>query len=271
VVDEVTRHVAGGAREITLLGQIVNAYRHGEDDFADLLRAVDRVDGLRRVRFTSPHPFEMTDRTIEAMAECGTVCEFLHLPVQSGSDRILKRMGRLHDRGFYLDLVERCRRAIPDLALSTDLIAGFPGETEADFEQTLSLMAEIRFDSAFMFAYSPRDGTGAPRLPDPVPEEARLERLERMIRVQNRITEDSLRKQVGARASVLFEGPSRKDPTLSIGRTRHNVRLVADADRVETGRETEVEVVSLRGRTLVGRPVTGARELSRSRGGSRAA
>ncbi|MDH3458675.1 MAG: tRNA (N6-isopentenyl adenosine(37)-C2)-methylthiotransferase MiaB, partial [Gemmatimonadota bacterium] len=180
VVREVESLVANGINEVTLLGQTVNSYHDGVHDFADLLRAVGAVAGIQRIRFTSPYPNDFTDRTIRAMAEVEAVCEHVHLPVQSGSSRLLKRMGRRYDRATYLACVDRLRTAIPDLAITTDIIVGFPGETDADFRETVSLIGDVGFDDAFTFRYSARDGTGAVQLPDPVPADVAGERLERL-------------------------------------------------------------------------------------------
>src|SRR3954449_12158180 len=183
VVAEVERLAAEGMREVTLLGQNVNSY--GRDlapglrtEFGELLRACDAVDGIERIRFTSPHPKDFREPVIAAIAECDAVCEHVHLPLQSGSSRILKAMRRTYTRERYLDLVERMRAAIPDVAFGTDIIVGFPGETEADFEQTLEVVEQVGFDSAFTFVYSPRHGTEAAAVPDQVPHETKIERME---------------------------------------------------------------------------------------------
>ena len=174
IVAEVRELAAQGYKEVMLLGQNVNAYGNDLDqdvDFADLLYLVNEVDGIERIRFTSPHPKHFNDKVIRAMAECEKVCPHVHMPAQSGSDRVLRRMGRRYTRAQYLDLVRRMREAIPDLAITSDFIVGFPGETEEDFQETISLVKEVEFDSSFMFIYSPRIGTPATRLKDQVPEE----------------------------------------------------------------------------------------------------
>jgi tRNA-2-methylthio-N6-dimethylallyladenosine synthase len=230
VLAEVTHLAAGGVREVTLLGQNVNSW--GRDllpgirtDFGELLRAVDAVTGVDRIRFTSPHPKDFRDPVVRAMAECAAVCEHTHLPVQSGSTRILKAMRRTYSRARYLSLVERLRAAIPDLALTTDIIVGFPGETESDFEQTLALAEEVRFDGAFTFVYSPRHGTEAATMPHQVPEPVKVERIEHLIGVVQRIAAERNRERVGGVEEVLVEGPSRTDPTLLRGRTRRNTTV----------------------------------------------
>src|SRR5204862_1904661 len=188
ILAEVEGLAREGVREVTLLGQNVNSYgRDVGSDFAELLRACDAVEGIERLRFTSPHPKDFRAPVIAAMAECRAVCEHAHLPLQSGSTRILKAMRRTYSRERYLRLVREMRAAIPDLALSTDLIVGFPGETETDFEETLEVVEEVGFDSAFTFVFSPRRGTEAATLPDQVPDEVRTERIERLIDVVQRI------------------------------------------------------------------------------------
>src|SRR5881409_2995735 len=183
VVHEVARLAESGTTEVTLLGQTVNSYHDGEYDFADLLRAVGAVDGIRRLRFTSPYPTDFTPRVLAAMAETPAVCEHVHLPVQSGSARTLKRMLRRYDRERYLEVVAALRAAVPGVALSTDIIVGFPGETEADFAETLSLVDEVGFDDAYTFKYSVREGTPAVKLKEHVAEEVKAERIGRLIQL----------------------------------------------------------------------------------------
>ena len=231
IVAEVTQLAAAGVREITLLGQNVNSW--GRDlapdirtEFGELLRACDAVDGIERIRFTSPHPKDFREPVVAAMAECDAVCEHIHLPLQSGSTRILKAMRRTYSRERYLKLAERLREAIPDLALGTDIIVGFPGETEADFEETLAVVEEVRYDSAFTFIYSPRRGTDAATMADQVPEAVKHERLERLVEVVQRIAAERNAERVGRVEQVLVEGQSRTDETLLRGRTRRNTTVV---------------------------------------------
>jgi tRNA-2-methylthio-N6-dimethylallyladenosine synthase len=231
VLAEVTRLAAEGVREITLLGQNVNSW--GRDllpdvrtDFGELLRACDAVDRIDRIRFTSPHPKDFREPVIAAMAECGAVCEHVHLPLQSGSSRILKAMRRTYDRDRYLRLVDQLRSAIPDLALGTDIIVGFPGETEEDFTATLATVEQVRYDSAFTFVYSPRTGTDAAAMDDQVPEQVKVERMERLVEVVQRIAAERNAERVGRVEEVLVEGPSRTDPSLLRGRTRRNTTVV---------------------------------------------
>jgi tRNA-2-methylthio-N6-dimethylallyladenosine synthase len=230
IVAEVTRLAADGVREVTLLGQNVNSW--GRDllpdvrtEFGELLRACDAVDGIERIRFTSPHPKDFRDPVIAAMADCGAVCEHVHLPLQSGSTRILKAMRRTYDRDRYLALVARLRAAIPGLALGTDVIVGFPGETEHDFAQTLEVVEEVGYDSAFTFIYSPRQGTEAAAMGDQVPEAVKHERLERLVDVVQRIAAERNAARIGTVEEVLVEGASRTDASLLRGRTRGNVTV----------------------------------------------
>ena len=200
-------------------------------EFGGLLRAINGVDGIERIRFTSPHPKDFREPVISAMADCHAVCEHAHLPVQSGSSRILKAMRRTYSRERYLALVERLRDAIPELALTTDLIVGFPGESEKDFEETVSLVEEVQFDGAFTFVFSPRHGTEAATLPDQVAEDLKEDRIERLIEVVQRVAAKRNAERVGGVEEVLVEGPSRTDPLLLRGRTRRNttVNFAGDA------------------------------------------
>jgi tRNA-2-methylthio-N6-dimethylallyladenosine synthase len=230
IVAEVTRLAADGVKEITLLGQNVNSWGRDlrpdlDTEFGELLRACDAVDGIERIRFTSPHPKDFRDPVIAAIAECDAVCEQIHLPLQSGSSRILKAMRRTYDRDRYLKLVAKLRDALPGLALGTDVIVGFPGETEEDFRQTLEVVEEVRYDSAFTFIYSPRQGTEAATLPDQVPDDLKHERLERLVEVVQRIAAERNAARIGTVEEVLVEGPSRTDPSLLRGRTRSNTTV----------------------------------------------
>ena len=230
ILAEVGQLAREGVREITLLGQNVNSY--GRDllptlrtDFGELLRACDAVDGIERIRFTSPHPKDFRRPVIEAMAECPAVCEHAHLPLQSGSTRILKAMRRTYSRERYLRLADELRAAIPDLALTTDLIVGFPGETEEDFEQTVTAVDEVGYDSAFTFVFSPRQGTQAATMPDQVPEEIKRERIEHLVEVVQQVAERRNRERIGGVEEVLVEGPSRTDDQVLRGRTRRNTTV----------------------------------------------
>jgi tRNA-2-methylthio-N6-dimethylallyladenosine synthase len=256
IVAEVTRLARDGVREITLLGQNVNSW--GRDllpdirtEFGELLRACDAVAGIERIRFTSPHPKDFRAPVIGAMAECAAVCEHAHLPVQSGSSRILKAMRRTYSRDRYLRLVDDLRAGIPDLALTTDIIVGFPGETEDDFRETIEIVQEVRFDGAFTFVYSPRSGTEAAALPDQVPDEVKHERIERLVDVVQRVARGRNMERVGRVEEVLVEGPSRTDPTLLRGRTRRNT-TVNFSGSAQAGELVDVRVDGATSTTLRG-------------------
>jgi tRNA-2-methylthio-N6-dimethylallyladenosine synthase len=230
IIAEVTRLAGEGVREITLLGQNVNSW--GRDllpsvktGFGELLRACDAVDGIERIRFTSPHPKDFRPEVIAAMAECHAVCEHAHLPLQSGSTRILKAMRRTYSRERYLRLVDELRASIPNLALTTDVIVGFPGETERDFAETLEVVEAVRYDGAFTFVYSLRHGTKAATMPDQIPDEVKRERIERLVEVVQRIAQERNQERIGQVEEVLVEGPSRTDPSVLRGRTRRNVTV----------------------------------------------
>jgi tRNA-2-methylthio-N6-dimethylallyladenosine synthase len=259
IVAEVTQLAAEGVREVTLLGQNVNSW--GRDlapairtEFGELLRACDAVEGIERIRFTSPHPKDFREPVIAAMADCAAVCEHVHLPVQSGSTRLLKAMRRTYSRERYLDLVERLRSAVPDLALGTDVIVGFPGETEDDFQATLEVVEDVRYDSAFTFIYSPRRGTEAADMPDQVPDEVKHERLERLVDVVQRIAAERNAERVGRVEEVLVEGPSRTDPALLRGRTRRNT-TVNFAGASSPGELVDVRIEGATSTTLRGTSV----------------
>jgi len=253
VVRETGEVAAHGITEVTLLGQTVNSYNDGEHDFADLLRAVGAVPGIRRVRFTSPHPNDFSDRVIAAMAETPTVCEHVHLPMQSGSSRTLRRMLRRYTREGYMQCVARLRAAIPDLALTTDIIVGFPGETDDDFEETLSAVHEASFDDAFTFIFSPRDGTPATRLPEElmVPEKEAGERLERLIEVVREGARSRNMALLGSRHEVLFEKVSRRG-TLLQGRTRRHHTVLVPGSEALIGSYRTVELTGTTGSTFTG-------------------
>jgi tRNA-2-methylthio-N6-dimethylallyladenosine synthase len=257
VLREITDLVAQGTTEITLLGQTVNSYHDGEHDFADLLRAAGGVEGLRRLRFTSPYPTDFTPRVVEAMAATPAVCEHVHLPVQSGSNAVLKRMLRRYTRERYLEVVRDLRRAIPGITLSTDIIVGFPGETEADFEQTLSLVTEGDFDDAYTFKYSVREGTPAVRLRDHIPDavaSARLARLVEAVRVNAR------RKNIarlGTMHEALVERPAKRGD-LMLARTRTNHLVLLDLLPSAVGEYHRVRLTGTTGSTFTGSVLTPA-------------
>jgi tRNA-2-methylthio-N6-dimethylallyladenosine synthase len=260
LVAEVERLAADGVREVTLLGQNVNSYgrdlpREEKTTFAELLAMVDAVEGIDRIRYTSPHPKDMREDVVRAHAELPALCEHIHLPLQSGSSRILKAMRRTYDRGRYLDRVALIREHVPDVALTTDIIVGFPGETEDDFEATLEVVEEVGYDSAFTFVFSPRRGTEAAELDGQLPHAVKRARMERLVEaVQRRATEQAERF-VGRTMEVLVEGASRTDESRLRGRTRHNKTVHFPADPAAPpapGELVEVEVTGATSTTLAG-------------------
>src|ERR1700761_6991734 len=256
LVEEVRRLAVDGVREVTLLGQNVNSYGRdlrGEDraTFAELLTRIDAIDGIERIRYTSPHPKDMRADVIKAHAELPSLCEHIHLPLQSGSSAVLKRMRRTYTRERYLDRVAMIREHVPDCALTTDIIVGFPGETEADFEQTLELVDEVAYDGAFTFIYSPRRGTEAAELPDQVPHEVKVERLERLVEVIQRRAAERAQRFIGRTLDVLIEGPSRTDPSRLRGRSRHN-KVVNFDGLGDPGDYVYVEISGATSQTLTG-------------------
>jgi tRNA-2-methylthio-N6-dimethylallyladenosine synthase len=251
IVKEVEALVARGYAEVMLLGQTVNAYRDGDVDFAGLLARVDRVPGLRRLRFTTSHPSHVDRRLIEALRDLPRLCPYVHLPFQSGSDRVLASMRRGYTRAGYLETVAALREAVPDLALSTDVIVGYPGETEAEFEQTLAVLEGVAFDGLFAFTYSPRPGTVAMRLEDDVPEDEKRRRLRVVNEHQQRWQHRRQQARIGSRETVLVDavpGSGRLS-----GRTRHFRLVHFDGDAQWLGREATVEVTGAGANALVGR------------------
>jgi tRNA-2-methylthio-N6-dimethylallyladenosine synthase len=251
VVAEVAGLTALGTTEVTLLGQTVNSYHDGTHDFADLLRAVGAVRGVRRVRFTSPYPTEFTPRVLEAMATTATVCEHVHLPVQSGSNAVLKRMLRRYTREQYLAVVKALRAAVPGITLSTDIIVGFPGETEAQFEDTLSLVEEADLDDAYTFKYSPREGTPAVRLKDHVPDEVASMRLSRLIEAVRLNARRKNAERVGEVHEVLVERPAKRGG-LMLARTRGNHLVLLDLPTDAVGSYHRVRLTGTTGSTFTG-------------------
>jgi tRNA-2-methylthio-N6-dimethylallyladenosine synthase len=262
IVREVERLAADGVVEVTLLGQNVDTY--GRDlaidgrrrpIFGDLLRRVGEVDGIRRVRFTSPHPNDFREDVARAMAETEAVCEHLHFPLQSGSDRILSAMHRGYHRKKYMDRLAVAREIIPGLAVSTDIIVGFPGETDDDFELTLEVVEEARFDQAFMFIFSARPGTAAADMADQfVADDVIQARFNRLVELQNRISSERNQEIVGTQIEVLSEGPSRKDPLVATARSRTG-KVVHVAGVYPAGTFFDVSVVSAAMHHLVGTPI----------------
>ena len=261
VVREVEGLARGGVTEVTLLGQTVNSYHDGTHDFADLLRRVASVDGIRRLRFTSPHPNDFSSRVVDAMAEVREVCEHVHLPVQSGASRVLKRMLRRYSRESYLACVDRLRTAIPDLAVTTDIIVGFPGETEEDFLETESLVREVRFDDAFTFKYSVRDGTPAVKIKSHVPDDVAGERLERIIDTVRRIARSKNAGLVGTTHEVLVAKRARRGALLQ-SRTRTNKVVLIEGTLDLVGSYQHIRLTGTTGSTFTGVPAAVRRELA---------
>ena len=251
VVREVEALAAGGTTEVTLLGQTVNSYDDGQHDFADLLRAVGAVGGIRRLRFTSPYPTEFTERVIGAMASTPAVCEHVHLPVQSGSDAVLRRMLRRYTRARYLEVMAALRSAVPGITFSTDIIVGFPGETEAQFEETLTLVTDADFDDAYTFKYSVREGTPAVRLRDHVPDDVASARLERLIEAVRANTRRKNVARVGELHEVLVERPARRGD-LMLGRTRTNQLVLLDLPPSAAGDYHTCRLTGTTGSTFTG-------------------
>lgn len=258
ILNELADLRAKGYREATLLGQNVNSYRYEAPDgstvsFADLLKAVADAAPDMRIRFTTSHPKDMTDDIIEAIASRPNICRHIHLPVQSGSDSVLKAMNRKYTSGWYLDRVDAIRRAMPDCAITTDLFTGFHGETEEDFLQTLDLMRRVGFDAAFMFKYSERPGTLASRvMPDNVPEEVKIDRLNRMIALQNELSREAHRRYIGREVEVLVEGVAKRSKEQMVGRTEQNDAVVFARGTAKVGDFVKVRITDATSATLIG-------------------
>ncbi|HID0882454.1 TPA: tRNA (N6-isopentenyl adenosine(37)-C2)-methylthiotransferase MiaB [Clostridium botulinum] len=255
---EIKKLISEDYKEITLLGQNVNSY--GKDlepnvTFAELLKRVNNIEGLERVRFMTSHPKDLTDDVIEAIAKCDKLCEQIHLPVQSGSSEILKKMNRHYDREKYLDVVSRIKKLIPNVALSTDIIVGFPGETEKDFEKTLSLVKEVEYDSAFTFLYSIRKGTPAAKFEDQVPEDVKHKRFNRLVEVLNEISAKKNKAYEGKIEEVLVEGTSKNDENKLMGRTRTGklVNFIGDKDSI--GELVNVKIIKANSFSLTGEEI----------------
>jgi tRNA-2-methylthio-N6-dimethylallyladenosine synthase len=266
IVAEVEALAADGVVEVTLLGQNVNSY--GRDlpkeeriDFADLLALVDGVEGISRIRYTSPHPKDMREKVIAAHASLPSLCEHIHLPLQSGSSRILKAMRRTYDRDRYMARVAAIRAAVPDCAITTDIIVGFPGETEEDFQATLEVAEEVGYDSAFTFVFSPRRGTEAAKLPDQLPHSVKRARMERLIEVVQRRALERSQRFVGSAQEVLVEGPSRTDAGRLRGRTRHN-KTVNFTGLAQPGELVQVDITGATSTTLSGEESLVARAVA---------
>ena len=256
LIAELERMAADGVTEVTLLGQNVNSYgrelpSESRISFSELLRRVDAVPGIERIRYTSPHPKDMREDVIRAHAELPALCEHIHLPLQSGSSSVLKRMRRTYTRERYLDRVALIREHVPDCAITTDIIVGFPGETEDDFRQTLEVAEQVGYDGAFTFIYSPRRGTEAAEMVEQIPHEISVERLERLVEVIQRRAAERSQRFVGRTLDVLVEGPSRTDPSRLRGRSRHN-KVVNFDGMGEPGDFVDVEITGATSQTLTG-------------------
>jgi tRNA-2-methylthio-N6-dimethylallyladenosine synthase len=252
LLNQVRVLVDQGYKEVVYLGQTVNAYRDGEHDFADLLHQTARIDGIERIRFTSPHPSDMGERIIETMATCSKVAPYLHLPLQSASNRVLERMERGYTIEQYVALVERLRSAIPGLALSTDIIVGFPGEEEVDFQATYNFMAAIRYDSAFMFKYSAREGTKAYKWEETLSEEEKGRRLQAVIALQERVSGEVNQQTIGQTVEVLVEGPAKRQIDWLAGKNGQFKTVVFPGNGQQPGDLVEVQVTSTTAHTLIG-------------------
>jgi len=256
VVKEAERLVAEGFKQVTLLGQNVNSYRSNGTDFADLMAAVANVEGLERVRFTSPHPKDFPEKFLKVMAENDKICNHVHLPLQAGSDRVLDMMARTYTKKSFVALVEKIRKMVPDVALTTDVIVGFPTETDAEFEETVEVMESVQFDSAFTFKYSERQNTIAYRkFPDDVSEAQKTERIVRLVELQKSHSLKRNRQQVGKVVKVLIEGPSRKNAADWMGRTDGNKIVIFEnsGERDKEGQLINVEIKNATAHTLFGK------------------
>jgi tRNA-2-methylthio-N6-dimethylallyladenosine synthase len=256
ILRAVRRAVAQGYREIVFLGQAVNAWHDGDHDFADLLRAAREVEGVARIRYTSPHPSHVHDRLVEVVAEGGPVCPHLHLPFQSASDRVLEAMNRSYTIAHYREVVARLRAAVPELALSTDVIVGFPGETDDDFRRTEDYLREARFDSAFLFKYSARPDTRAYAWKETVPEEEKGRRLTRLIELQHAVSAAMNDRWIGREVEVLVEGPARRNPEQLYGRTAQYKAIVFPNDGTPSGTLRRLRVAGATLATLFGAPLS---------------
>ena len=256
ILEEVEELAKEGYKEITLLGQNVNSYLrseewkeknidyHGINSFATLLRAINRIDGIERIRFVSPHPKDFTDDVIDAIADCEKVCKLIHLPLQSGSTNVLKRMNRKYTKEQYLKLVEKMKAKIPNLTLSTDIIVGFAGETEEDFEDTLDVVRKVCFEQVYMFIYSRRVGTPGDKMPDQIPEEIKHKRFDRLKELVESQIEENNQKYVGTIQKVLVEGPSKNNPELLTGRTDSNKVVIFEGSPELQDKIIELKIVS---------------------------
>ena len=258
IVREITGLVADGVKEVTLLGQNVNSYRGAgesgsECDFADLIYMINDIEGLERIRFMTSHPKDLSDKLIQAFVDCDKLCNYIHLPVQAGSDRVLRRMNRKYTREKYLEVVERLRKAVPDIAISTDIIVGFPGETEEDFEETLSLVRSVKYDSAFTFLYSVRQGTPAAEYEDQIPEEVKHQRFDKLVDAVNADSAEKNAAYKGRIERVLVEGVSKKNENTLTGRTEGFKLVDFEGGRELIGQMVNVEITEGKTFSLTGK------------------
>lgn len=256
IENEIKQLVQKGYKEVTLLGQNVNSYGKGleeEINFAQLLRRIDKIEGLERIRFMSNHPKDLTEEVIEAVKECPKVCEQIHLPIQSGSDRLLKVMNRQYTLERYMELAEKIRKEIPDCSISTDIIVGFPGETEEDLQATIDAVKKVKYDTAFTFIYSRRNNTPADKMENQVPDEVKHERFNRLIDAVNEIVITSNKKYEGKTVEVLVEGYSKNDSTKLTGRTRNGRLVNFEGDESLIGTLVDVDIVRAQPFSLIGK------------------
>ena len=253
IIEEVKNLVADGVVEVTLLGQNVNSYKGGEGyDFADLIYDLNDIEQLRRIRFMTSHPKDLSDRLIQAFVDCDRLCNSIHLPVQSGSDEILRRMNRRYDHDKYLNLVRKLKASVPDITVTTDIIVGFPGETEEDFEETLRMAREVEYDSAFTFLYSIRKGTPAEKYEDQIPEEVKHERFNRLVDCINETAAKKNSAYVGTVQKVLIDGRSKNDIFTYSGRTEGFKLVNLKASDELIGKIVDVKITDSNTFSLVG-------------------
>ena len=245
ILKEIEKLAEEGYNEIMLLGQNVNSYNGGENyGFANLLRDIDKIEGIKIVRFMSPHPKDFTDDVIDAISECDSICKVIHLPLQSGSSNVLKLMNRQYTKESYLKLVDKIRAKIPDVAFTTDIIVGFPGETEEDFQDTLDVVKKVKYEQVFMFIYSVRKGTRAETMPNHIPEEIKSERFGRLKLLADTLTEEENMKYIGTVQKVLVEGESKNNKDMLSGRTRTNKVVIFEGDKDLIGKEVGLKIIS---------------------------
>lgn len=252
ICDEIIKMTEQGFREITLLGQNVNSYQSGKNDFSELLLQISRIPGIKRIRFMTSHPKDLSDRLIRTIAEQKKVCSHIHLPVQSGSNRILDKMNRHYTREQYLDLIYKIRKIAPNVAVSSDVMVGFPGETETDFQDTVRLLNDVQFDEAFTYYYSPREGTKAAEMAETLTEKEKKERLDQIIRLQQRISLKKKRDYIGTITKVLVESESRKSKDEWMGKTDTNHVVIFPKEKIRRGELVQIRITECSGATLRG-------------------